>query len=127
TPMTSILVFSHLRWDFVYQRPQQLMSRLAVGHPIVFVEEPIAGAQQARLERYSPCAGVEVLRMHLPGDAPGFDDQHMDAMRALLAEHLRERGIADYLLWFYTPMALPLAQGLRPRGMVYDCMDELSA
>lgn len=127
TPMTSILVFSHLRWDFVYQRPQQLMSRLAAGHPIVFIEEPIPGADQARLERYSPCAGVEVLRMHLPGKASGFDDQHMEGMRALLAEHLRERGIADYLLWFYTPMALPLAQGLRPRGTVYDCMDELSA
>lgn len=127
TPMTSILVFSHLRWDFVYQRPQQLMSRLAAGHPIVFVEEPIHGADQTRLERYSPCAGVEVLRMHLPGNAPGFDDQHMDGMRALLAEHLLERGINDYLLWFYTPMALPLAQGLAPRGMVYDCMDELSA
>lgn len=127
TPMTSILVFSHLRWDFVYQRPQQLMSRLAAGHPIVFVEEPIHGADQIRLERYSPCAGVEVLRMHLPGNAPGFDDRHMDGMRALLAEHLLERGINDYLLWFYTPMALPLAQGLAPRGMVYDCMDELSA
>lgn len=127
TPMTNIIVFSHLRWDFVYQRPQQLLSRLAPTHPVLFVEEPITGAERAWLELYSPCAGVQVLRMHMPGQAPGFDDEHMDGMRALLAEHLREQGVQDYLLWFYTPMALPLAKGLAPRGSVYDCMDELAA
>ncbi|MDD2714072.1 MAG: glycosyltransferase, partial [Simplicispira sp.] len=127
TPMTSIIVFSHLRWDFVYQRPQQLMSRLAAGHPILFVEEPITGAERVRLELYSPCAGVQVLRMHMPGQAPGFDDEHMDVMRALLAQYLRDHGVEDYVLWFYTPMALPLAKGLTPHGSVYDCMDELAA
>lgn len=125
--MTSIIVFSHLRWDFVYQRPQQLLSRLAATHPVVFVEEPMGGADHVWLERYRPCAGVEVLRMHLPGSVDGFDDAHMQSMRALLQQYLQERSIHDYLLWFYTPMALPLARGLTPRGSVYDCMDELSA
>ena len=124
---TTIIVFSHLRWDFVYQRPQQLLSRLAAGHPIVFVEEPVPGAERAHLERYNPCAGVEVLRMHMPGSAVGFDDQHESGMRALLAQYLQDQRISEYLVWFYTPMALPLARGLRPRGTVYDCMDELAA
>ena len=127
TPMTSLLVFSHLRWDFVYQRPQQLMSRLASAHPILFIEEPIVGAERAWLERYSPCAGVQVLRMHVPGNAPGFADMHMDRMRLMLAQYLQDHGIDQYLLWFYTPMALPLAQDLTPLGSIYDCMDELSA
>lgn len=127
TPMTSLLVFSHLRWDFVYQRPQQLMSRLAAAHPILFIEEPIVGAERAWLERYSPCAGVQVLRMHVPGNAPGFADMHMDRMRMLLGQYLEDHGIDEYLLWFYTPMALPLAQDLTPLGSIYDCMDELSA
>jgi glycosyltransferase involved in cell wall biosynthesis len=48
-------------------------------------------------------------------------------MRAMLAQYLREQRIDHYVLWFYTPMALPLARGLRPQGMVYDCMDELAA
>ncbi|RZL42914.1 MAG: glycosyltransferase family 1 protein, partial [Variovorax sp.] len=125
--MTSLVVFSHLRWDFVYQRPQQLMSRLAARHPVVFVEEPMPGADHAWLERHSPCAGVTVLRMHLPGHAHGFHDEHMAGLGELLAGHLREHGIDDYLLWFYTPLAFPLADGLTPRGMVYDCMDELAA
>ncbi|KQP13129.1 hypothetical protein ASF43_18645 [Pseudorhodoferax sp. Leaf267] len=127
TPMNSIIVFSHLRWDFVYQRPQQLLSRLAPLHPILFVEEPILGADHAWVERHSPCAGVTVLRMHVTGHAPGFDDEHMNVMRALLQQDLLDHGVCDYLLWFYTPMALPLARGLLPRGMVYDCMDELAA
>lgn len=127
TAMTPLIVFSHLRWDFVYQRPQQLMSRLAAGRAVLFVEEPVPGADRPRLERYSPCAGVEVLRMHVPGRAAGFADEHIDGMRAMLAQHLSDRGIDEYLLWFYTPMALPLARGLAPRGSVYDCMDELAA
>ena len=35
-----IVVFSHLRWGFVWQRPQQFLSRFAQKHPILFVEEP---------------------------------------------------------------------------------------
>ena len=125
--MTTLVVFSHLRWDFVYQRPQQLMSRLAMNHPVVFVEEPIPGAESAWLEQHSPCAGVTVLRMHLPSHGAGFHDDHVGGMREMLGNYLRDRRIDDYLLWFYTPMALPLAEGLTPRGRVYDCMDELAA
>jgi glycosyltransferase involved in cell wall biosynthesis len=127
TPMTTLIVFSHLRWDFVYQRPQQLLSRLARRQPVIFVEEPMLNASHPALERMHPCEGVEVLRPHLPGSAPGFHDDHAPALRHLLKGYLREQGIHDYWLWFYTPMALPAAADLHPRGVVYDCMDELSA
>ena len=126
-PMTTLIVFSHLRWDFVYQRPQQLMSRLAAQRPIVFVEEPMFGAPDTWLEQHTPCAGVTVLRMHLPSQSAGFDDDHLDEMRAMLGTYLVEQRIADYMLWFYTPMALPLAVALSPIASVYDCMDELAA
>ncbi|RYZ05792.1 MAG: glycosyltransferase, partial [Comamonadaceae bacterium] len=125
--MTSMIVFSHLRWDFVYQRPQHLLSRLAARHPVVFVEEPMAGATHAALEVLSPCEGVTVLRAHLPGTAQGFHDSHIPALQGLLAEYLQESTMDDYWLWFYTPMALPLAAGLQPQGVIYDCMDELAA
>ena len=36
-----LIVQSHLRWDFVWQRPQQLLSRLAEHRRVLFVEEPI--------------------------------------------------------------------------------------
>ncbi len=127
TPMTTLIVFSHLRWNFVYQRPQQLLSRLAQSHPVLFVEEPMPGAARPVLETLSPCEGVVVLRPHLPGHEPGFHDDHAAQLQALLAGYLHASGIDDYWLWFYTPMALPLAEPLSPAGVVYDCMDELSA
>ena len=126
-PMTTLVVFSHLRWDFVYQRPQQLLSRLARRFHIVFVEEPIPNAERAVLERLQPCSGVEVLRPHVTGSAPGFHDEHIPGIQALLAAYLKSHALNDYWLWFYTPMAVPLASGLEPGGIVYDCMDELAA
>ncbi|RZL95929.1 MAG: glycosyltransferase family 1 protein [Variovorax sp.] len=125
--MTTLIVFSHLHWDFVYQRPQQLLSRIARRFPVVFVEEPVPHAQQAALERVRPCNGVEVLRAHVTGRARGFHDDHILEMQVMLADYLKEEALDDYWLWFYTPMAVPLAAGLTPRGVVYDCMDELAA
>ena len=124
---TTILVFSHLRWNFVYQRPQHLLARLASRYRIVFMEEPVPDAEQDVLERLSPLPRVQVLRPHLRGNASGFHDDHLPVLQALLADYLREEAIDDYLIWFYTPMALALAGELQPRSVVYDCMDELSS
>lgn len=125
--MPSIIVFSHLRWNFVYQRPQHLMSRLAKYYRIVFMEEPVPGAPEDYLEHFSPCNGVEILRPHLKGEVAGFSDQQAPQLHRLLTEYLEAHDIEDYWLWFYTPLALPLAQGLQANGVIYDCMDELSA
>jgi glycosyltransferase involved in cell wall biosynthesis len=70
---------------------------------------------------------VEVWRPHVPGDAPGFHDDHLPVLQKLIGEAMKERQVSDYWVWLYTPMALPLASGLSPRGVVYDCMDELTA
>lgn len=125
--MPTIIVFSHLRWNFVYQRPQHLMSRLAEYCHIVFMEEPMPNATQNFLERLTPCAGVEVLRPHVTHDAAGFTDDLAPLLGRLLAEYLQDQGIHDYWAWFYTPLAVPVAKSLKPNGIIYDCMDELSA
>jgi glycosyltransferase involved in cell wall biosynthesis len=127
--MTHLIVFSHLRWNFVFQRPQHLLSRLARHYPVLFVEEPIRSDAAAFLERSAPMPGVEVrsLRPHTPIDASGFHDDQLPVLKPLLADHLASQGIDDYVVWFYTPMALPLLSELAPRAIVYDCMDELSA
>src|SRR5688572_32032775 len=36
-----IIVHCHLRWDGVWQRPQQFLSRLSQKHPVLFVEGPV--------------------------------------------------------------------------------------
>jgi glycosyltransferase involved in cell wall biosynthesis len=125
--MQTLIVFSHLRWDFVYQRPQHLLSRLARDYRILFFEEPVRGNLTPYFERLSPAANVEVLRPHTTVSAPGFHDDQLPELRALLAEYLADFRITDYLVWFYTPMALPLLAELAPRAVIYDCMDELSA
>lgn len=125
--MEHLVVFSHLRWNFVWQRPQHLLSRLASRWRVVFVEEPFTGAPESRLERLQPCAGVQVWRPHVKGWAHGFHDDHLPALQQLLAQAMREERVRDFWTWFYTPMAYPLASDLSPRGVVYDCMDELSA
>lgn len=124
--MQTLIVFSHLRWNFVYQRPQHLLSRLASRWRVIFIEEPMAGEAQPRLEILSPEDGVEVWRPHVSGDAPGFHDDHISVMQRLIANAIRERKVSDYWVWFYTPMAVPMAAELSPRGMIYDCMDELT-
>jgi glycosyltransferase involved in cell wall biosynthesis len=125
--MKTLVVFSHLRWNFVYQRPQHLLSRLAARWRVIFIEEPVLKSQCNELERLTPAPGVEVWRPHVTGEAPGFHDDHLPVLQRLVAQAMRQRAVTDYWIWFYTPMALPLATGLTPRGVVYDCMDELTA
>jgi len=127
TPMTTLLVFSHLRWNFVFQRPQQLLTRLAGRYRVVFVEEPLHADGPPRLERTSAGPHIEVVTPYSPVATPGFHDDQLPVLRPLLAQYLRAAGIDDPVLWFYTPMALPLAAALRPRAVVYDCMDELAS
>ena len=118
-----LIVFSHLRWNFVYQRPQHVLSRFAAkGWSVLFVEEPVDGDGRIASEDVAP--GVTVLRPELPAMAR---DAREAVQRQLLQREFRRRGVTRPVVWFYTPMALPLIDGLEPSAVVYDCMDELSA
>ena len=125
--MLPLLVFSHLRWDFVHQRPQHLMTRLAQSAPVLFVEEPVFDERPPFVEMLSPFPNVRVARPHTPIATAGFHDEQLPAMRALLRDVLEREGFNEYAVWFYTPMALPMLQDLRPQAIIYDCMDELTA
>lgn len=126
-PMETLIVFSHLRWDFVYQRPQQLLTRLAGTRRILFVEEPLhADVAEPVAEVQQPHPAIQVLRIHTPSTAPGFDDAQAGHIQQLVGEHLQSEGITEYSVWLYTPMALPLLMGLSPRAIIFDCMDDLA-
>jgi glycosyltransferase involved in cell wall biosynthesis len=126
TRMQALVVFSHLRWNFVYQRPQHILSRLAQRWPVVFIEEPIPGAEEDRIEHIAAAPGVEAWRPHLRGTHHGFHPAHKPVLQRLLARSIAQQGLDDYWIWFYTPMAVPMADKLAPEGIIYDCMDELS-
>ncbi|PAW37348.1 amine oxidase [Pantoea vagans] len=120
-----LIVFSHLRWGFVFQRPQQLLTRLAQHYRVLFVEEPVWQAGPPGLHQSSPAANITVIQPHTDSDAPGFHDSQIAPLLLLLTPLLEEDD--QPLIWFYTPMALPLLTPFDPALVIYDCMDELSA
>lgn len=123
----ALIVLSHLRWEFVFQRPQHLMTRLAEQYRVYFVEEPRQAAGPPRLASQQVAANLTVCVPHTPSSASGFHDDQLPVLEMLLEGLVEQDGLQDPLVWLYTPMALPLAEKLAPRVLVYDCMDELSA
>jgi UDP-galactopyranose mutase len=120
-----LLCLSHLRWNFVYQRPQHLMSRYAKTRRVFFVEEPVfedVSEPRVAIEAHD---GVIVVVPKLPH---GYNrEQILVAQRAVLDHLIEAEGIARFVAWYYTPLALQFAGHLKPVATVYDCMDELSA
>src|SRR6266849_5134888 len=104
-----IIVFSHLRWDFVYQRPQHLLSRLASRRRVIFIEEPVFDAAP-HWERLTPEPNIFVYRPHTPASGPGFSESQIPYLKILLKELIEKENLENCVVWFYTPMALPLAQ-----------------
>ena len=119
-----LVCLSHLRWDFVYQRPHHLMSRFARQQRVYFVEEPVLEpGVAAHLTLSITAEGVFVAVPHLPEGIS--DDGRRAALEKLLGLLLHDS--SAYVLWYYTPMALEFTRHLAPVSVVYDCMDELSA
>jgi glycosyltransferase involved in cell wall biosynthesis len=118
-----VVCLSHLRWQFVFQRPQHLMVRFARTHRVFFVEEPVFDAADAHLA-LKVSDGVTVVIPRLSPDQSKAES--LATQNKLLRGLFRAQRIQNPLLWFYTPMALPLAGALTSGGVVYDCMDELS-
>ena len=123
--MPTLIVFCHLRWDFVFQRPQHLMTRLAEHYRILFVEEPVYDEGEAHLQERAVAPNITVCQPHTGIQAPGFHDDQIPTLQTLLADLVPEG--ERPVVWFYTPMALPLLQGFDPALVIYDCMDELAA
>lgn len=123
TASTHLFCFSHLRWRFVYQRPQHLMSRAAREFSTWYVEEHeyFDGPPVLRIER-DP-SGVSVVTPLLPRSQGDVDEQLKSMLARLLAKVQPKRLIA----WYYTPMALRFTDDLEPHRCVYDNMDELSS
>src|SRR5882757_7209469 len=121
-----IVCFSHLRWDFVFQRPQQLMTRLAASHRVFYIEEPVFDAKDnPNFEAYKdPMADVTIIKPHI---APGLEDSEIQLQqRILLQSILRFYSLKRYIIWHYSPMSYAISYDLNCLYRVYDCMDELS-
>ena len=99
------------------------MSRYARERRVYFIEEPVPADGPNRLEVTLSAEGVHVIVPHLEQSTSDRES----AQATMLNAFFEREGIQRYVLWYYTPMAVPLANALRPLATVYDCMDELRA
>ena len=122
----TLICFSHLRWHFVYQRPQHLMARFAREHRVFFIEEPVATeAAEPWLDSHTVEGGIRIVVPRVPGSLAGPEADA--AHRALLDGLLAAEGIRRPVLYYFTPLALRCSDHIGASMVVYDCMDELSA
>jgi glycosyltransferase involved in cell wall biosynthesis len=123
----TLLCFSHLRWDFVFQRPQHLMSRFAKDMTVVYWEEPVEIERREtaflKVRQAETNPNVRVVTPHLP---QGLDDEKREAaLKRLLDAHVSIYA-RPLVSWYYTPMMLPFSRHLDASVVIYDAMDELS-
>ncbi|MBJ7608493.1 MAG: glycosyltransferase [Candidatus Dormibacteraeota bacterium] len=127
-PIRDLVVFSHLRWDGVWQRPHHLVSRLANRFRRTwFAEEPVQRAEDGvrlRCESAGPVTRVLVdvaTSTRWPTFGEPADLDHGALVAAACAAP------SDPVVWLYSPMALPMARQLQPSVLVYDVMDDLTS
>lgn len=123
----ALICFSHLRWDFVRQRPQHLMERFATERRVFYFEESIPTDHHlAYLETHRfEGSRVVVLRPRIPESEIGGEN-HDNILAGLLDEFLDLVSEPSPVMWFYTPMLFGCAKHVDASAVVYDCMDELS-
>jgi glycosyltransferase involved in cell wall biosynthesis len=119
---SDLLVFSHLRWDFIFERPQHVLSRHASHRRVFYFEEPVFGMTDSpRLHLKLSQEGVQVVVPHLPS---GMEPSMMDsALSELVNELVYEEDIRDFTAMYYSPAALSFSRHLTPAIVIFDCMD----
>ncbi len=123
-----LVCFSHLRWDFVFQRPQHLLTRFARERRVFFVEEPIFSDEPKNYLDVSR-RGDDNLYVVVPrlSHETAHSQKVETTLKKLLDECFKSEKIKNFAAWYYTPMAMGFSEHLEPLATVYDCMDELSA
>ncbi|WP_031196775.1 glycosyltransferase family 1 protein [Mesorhizobium sp. L103C131B0] len=122
----SLLCFSHLRWNFVFQRPQHILTHASQYYDVFFVEDPILTEETTCYRKcHTVAGGITVVVPHIPRHFNG--PQITRAQRELVDGLVDGLERAPALLWYYTPMALPFSRHLSAELCIYDNMDELSS
>ena len=123
----TLLCFSHLRWNFVFQRPQHLMSRFAEQMDVLFWEEPVdIGPGETPFLQVREAEGFPNVRLVVPHLPEGAGAERREAsLKRLFDAHVACLQ-GPLVAWYYTPMMLEFSRGLGADAVVYDCMDELS-
>lgn len=112
-----MVVFCHLRWQFVYQRPQHIISRMAKEYKVLFIEEPIAfepGEENS--------GNLIIINDNLHVLQPRVSN--INKIKNIIPQFVSNNHV-DFG-WFYSAAFVPLLEEFNFNTIVYDCMDELS-
>ena len=121
-----LIAFTHIKWNFVYQRPQHLLSRFAHYYRVFVIEEPVYNGPESFYElSHNHDSNLWLVTLHISKETPSHEIG--DTLKKLVDSLISSMSITQYFLWYYTPMALAYSDHLKPAAIVYDCMDELSA
>jgi UDP-galactopyranose mutase len=119
-----LICFCHLRWNFVYQRPQHLMSRFAKHQRVFLIEEPWFDAEHANHLQLDRKDNLTIVIPHLQN---GLSEEDIVTQQIkLLKDFFEEESITNYFFWYYSPMPIAIGNAFDPQFIMYDCMDELS-
>lgn len=146
----ALIVFTHLRWGGVFQRPQHLLSRFARALPVTVVEEPvfrpgIPDAGEVTVSRDGDVTVLTPVFRERPDQPFGFTPDNVVEIARLIGPHLGTAGTvgvtagerssagvtsraAGPIVWYYTPMALgALPTAIAPSLVIFDAMDDLAS
>lgn len=118
------ICFSHLRWDFVFQRPQHLLTRIAQSNRVFYIEEPIIENIEEGYLNESSKGNIFIVTPHLP--LKNSTRKNNSYFNKLLKDFFIIHNVNLYIFWYYTPMAMNYSKEFSPALIIYDCMDELS-
>lgn len=112
-----MIVFCHLRWDFVYQRPQHLISRISKERKVLYVEEPVhfEPNEKNAFNLIEVNKKLTILQPRV---------EKIEDIGTLLHNYLGNNIIA--FGWFYSASFVPILNQFLFEKIIYDCMDELS-
>lgn len=111
-----MIVFCHLRWQFVYQRPQHIISRMAKTMRVLFIEEPLP------FNENEPSGNLMIINEMLHVLQPNV--KNIKSIADIIPDYVLNRQIP--IGWFYSAAFCPLLETIDFENVVYDCMDELS-
>src|ERR1044072_3564198 len=113
-----LVCFSHLRWNFVFQRPQHLLTRFSSQRRVFYVEEPVFGAGNDYYEVTQALENLWVVVPHLTNGGTGTEK--LQRQEEMLHRFFADQKIDKYIFWYYTPMSLQIAHSFSPELVVYD-------
>jgi UDP-galactopyranose mutase len=122
-----VICFAHLRWNFVFQRPQHILSRWAKEARVFYFEEPIYGKHSFNYLKTVTSKENANIFILTPYIQEGYSEKEVyNYLEECVNKFIRWNQVKDYLLWYLTPMSMPFTSHLTPKAVIYDCMDELS-